>query len=195
MNSIQDLTLQLYNEGVEKGKQEASRILAQASQEKEDILAAARKEADQLVENAQKQALALNKNTKAELQLFARQSVDALKSEIVNLLTDKVLEKTLQVVADDKAFMQKILLTFVQSWASDNELDIQTEDAEALRAYFKANAIDILEGGLTITQVNHLKTNFVLAAKDGSYKIQFGKEEFAEYFKTFLRPELVKMLF
>lgn len=195
MNSIKDLTDQLFQEGVEKGQQEAQSIVDEAGKKKSNIIAAAQKEADQLIEAAQKQAQELEKNTKAELQLFARQSVEALKSEIVNLLTDKVVREAVQKTTDDKAFMQELMLRFVQHWAENGELEIQTSDAKAMTSFFKSKAADLLEKDLSIKQVNNLKTNFILSAKDGSYKIQFGEEEFSNYFKEFLRPQLVEMLF
>jgi V/A-type H+-transporting ATPase subunit E len=195
MNSIKDLTDQLFQEGVEKGRQEAQKLIDEAGNKKSELIAAARQEAAQIIEAANKKAQELDKNTKAELQLFARQSLDALKSEIVNLLTDKVVRDAIQLSSDDKAFMQNLLLSFVKNWAQNGELEIQTEEANALTAFFRAKAADLLEKGLTIKQVNNLNTHFVLTAKDGSYKIQFGEEEFTNYFKEFLRPQLVEMLF
>ena len=46
-----------------------------------------------------------------------------------------------------------------------------------------------------IEQVNGLKTLFSVSPADGSYKVDFGAEEFENYFKSFLRPQLIKMLF
>ena len=49
--------------------------------------------------------------------------------------------------------------------------------------------------GVTIEKVNGIKTLFTISPADGSYKINFGEEEFMNYFKEFLRPQLVEMLF
>ncbi len=195
MNSIKDLTDQLFQEGVEKGRQEAQQLIDEAGKKKSELIAAARQEAAQIIEAANKKAQELDKNTKAELQLFARQSLEALKSEIVNLLTDKVVREAIHKSSDDKAFMQNLLLSFVKNWAENGELEIQTDDAKALTDFFRSKAAELLDKGLTIKQVNNLNTHFVLTAKDGSYKIQFGEEEFINYFKEFLRPQLVEMLF
>jgi V/A-type H+-transporting ATPase subunit E len=43
--------------------------------------------------------------------------------------------------------------------------------------------------------VNGSKTLFSISPADGSYKVNFGEEEFENYFKDFLRPQLVEMLF
>lgn len=88
---IQELTDKIYKEGVEKGNEEAGRIIADANAQKQAILTEAEAEAKRIVAQAEKQAAELKKNTEAELKLFATQSVEALKSEVVNLITGKLL--------------------------------------------------------------------------------------------------------
>lgn len=195
MNTIQDLTDQLYREGVEKGNQEAERIIASAREKEAAILSEARQQADDILSAAKKQAEELDKNTKAELKLFAGQSLEALKSEVVNLLNDKVVSDSVKEATASKDFMPNLLLTFVKNWAGQGDLVIETADAKALTTFFQAKAADVLKQGLEIKQVNGLDTDFVLAPADGSYKIQLGKQDFVEYFKEFLRPKLVEMLF
>ncbi|MBQ7162698.1 MAG: hypothetical protein IJR64_03830 [Bacteroidales bacterium] len=195
MNTIQDLTDQLYREGVEKGNQEAEKIIASAREKEAAILSEARQQADDILSAAKKQAEELDKNTKAELKLFAGQSLEALKSEVVNLLNDKVVSGSVSEATASKDFMPNLLLTFVKNWAAKGELVVETADAKALTAFFQAKAADVLKQGLEIKQVNGLETDFVLAPADGSYKIQLGKQDFVEYFKEFLRPKLVEMLF
>ena len=46
-----------------------------------------------------------------------------------------------------------------------------------------------------IESVNGTKVLFSISPADGSYKVNFGEEEFENYFKEFLRPQLVQMLF
>ena len=77
-NKIQELTDKIYREGVEKGNEEAQKIVENAQKEADSIVAAARKSADELAEN-----------TKSELKLFAGQAVNALKSEIATLILNK----------------------------------------------------------------------------------------------------------
>ena len=94
---IQELTEKIYKEGVEKGNEEAGRIIAEANAQKESILSEAEAEAKRIVAAAEKQASELKKNTEAELKLFASQSVEALKSEVVNLITGKVTSSNVKV--------------------------------------------------------------------------------------------------
>ena len=83
----------------------------------------------------------------------------------------------------------------VEKWAADEAVVISTSEADALKAYFASNAKALLDKGVKIEQVNGNKTLFTISPADGSYKVNFGEEEFENYFKDFLRPQLVEMLF
>ena len=136
---IQELTDKIYKEGVEKGNEEAGRIIAEANAQKDTIL----KDAE----------------------------------------------------AMDPAYMQKVILELVKSWPANEFLTIQASDAEGLKAYFEANAKGLLEKGYKIEKVSGKKASFSIIPADGSYKVTFGEDEFIEFFKEFLRPQLVEMLF
>lgn len=192
---IQELTDKIYQEGVEKGNAQANQILADAKKKAQEIEAEAQKKADQLIADAQKKAEELNKNTISELQLYAGQSVEALKSEVATLITDNLAHSAVEAAMDDKTFMQQVILALVSEWAQKEELVIETEDAAILTDFFKSKAKDLLGKGIEIKQVNGLKTDFAVSPADGSYKITFGEAEFVNYFKEFLRPQLVEMLF
>ena len=64
-----------------------------------------------------------------------------------------------------------------------------------LKALFAKKAKALLDKGVKIEQVNGQATAFTIQPADGSYKVNFGDAEFEEYFKAFLRPQLVEMIF
>lgn len=192
---IQELTDKIYREGVEKGNEEAGRIIADADSQKQVIITEAETEAKRIVAAAEKQAAELKKNTEAELKLFASQSVEALKSEVTNLITGKIASLNVKAVVSDKTFMQKVILDMAKEWANKEVLTIQTVDADALTNYFEANAKDLLNKGIQIEKVSGKEASFTIIPSDGSYKVTFGEDEFVAFFKEFLRPQLVKMLF
>ncbi|WP_446774630.1 hypothetical protein [Macellibacteroides fermentans] len=192
---IQELTDKIYKEGVEKGNEEASRIIAEAVEKQNSILNNAQAEAQQIIAAAEKQASELKKNTEAELKLFAGQYVEALKSEIANLINGKIATSNVAAIVSDKEFMHKIMLEMAKEWVKKEALTIQTEDAESLNKYFEANAKSLLDKGVKIEQVNGKPASFTILPADGSYKVSFGEAEFIAFFKEFLRPALVEMLF
>ncbi len=192
---IQELTDKIYREGVEKGNEEATRIIAEANSKKETIIADAEVEAKRIIAAAEKQAAELKKNTEAELKLFATQSVEALKSEVTNLITGEIASGSVKAAVTDKDFMQKVILAMAQEWAKTGALTVQTADAKELTAYFESNAKELLNKGIKIEKVSGKDTSFTVVPADGSYKVTFGEEEFVTFFKEFLRPQLIEMLF
>lgn len=192
---IHELTEKIYQEGIEKGNKEAARIISEATAKKESILAEAEAEAKRIIANAEKQAQELKKNTDMELKVAAGQVIDSLKKEVTNLLTGAITDANVKPVVTDKSFMQKVILEMAGSWAKNEAFIIQTNSAEELQAYFESNAKELLNKGLKIEKVNGKDTSFTIQPVDGSYKVNFGEEEFTLFFKELLRPMLVEKLF
>lgn len=195
MDKIQELTSKLYAEGVEKGKEEAERIVAQARTQEKEILNAARVKAEELLSSAEKESAELKKNTNAELKLFATQSSEALKTEIINLVTGKLSTTLVKTAMEDKSFAQHIIVELVQNWSKNETLTVGVENPEELKSYITSHVKSLLDKGLKIESVNGIKTGFTLEPEDGSYKVKFGEEEFTNYFKEFLRPQIQQLLF
>ncbi len=194
-NKIQELTDKIYREGVEKGKEEAQRIINQAQEEARKILDEAQKEADSIKMAATKSAEEKAENMKSELKLFAGQAVNALKSEIATLLSDQIVSTNVKAFAENKNFLNAFIVELASKWVANEPIVISTANAMELKNYFMAKAKELLDKGVRIEQVNGVKTLFSISPADGSYKVNFGEEEFINYFKEFLRPQLVEMLF
>lgn len=192
---LQELTDKIYNEGVEKGKIEANEIILQAKTDAEKTITEAKQTAEQILNNAQKEAETLKKNTESELKLFANQCVNALKTEITNLICDKIVRESVKSATSDKEFMQKMISQIVEQWAKEGEVTINTEDADELTAYFSAKAKNLLDEGVKINNVKDIKSDFEIVSSNGGFKITFGDEEFISYFKGFIRQKLIDLLF
>lgn len=194
-NKIQELTDIIYNEGVAKGQAQADQILAQAREQAEKIISEARKQADSIVAAARKESADNAENVQKELRLYAAQAVEALKSEIATVVTDKIVTDSVKgFTADQKAF-NEFMLRIAQEWGKNQQIEIKAQDAEALTRYFTANAKALLDKGVKITQVNGQPAEFSIQPADGSYKVNFGTDEFMNWFKSMLRPQLVETLF
>ena len=194
-NKIQELTDKIYREGVEKGNVEAQKLIANAQEEAKKIIEDAHKEAESIVATAHKSAGELAENTKSELKLFAGQAVNALKSEIATMVTDTIVNADIKAFTADKNYLNAFIVALASKWSANEPIIISTADGEGLKKFFAAQAKDLLDKGVKIEQVNGIKTLFSISPADGSYKVNFGEEEFMNYFKEFLRPQLVEMLF
>lgn len=194
-SKIQELTNKLLNEGVEKGKSEAERIISEANNQSKSIIEAAQKQAEEILAAAKKEQQTLSDNTKSELKMFSGQSVNALKTEIANVLSNNIIKEAVGKVVADKDFLNQFILKLAEKWGSNECIVISTEDAASLKSFFAAKAQELLDKGIAIEEVHGQKALFSIKPQDGSYKVNFGEEEFENYFKSFLRPQLVEMLF
>lgn len=194
-SKIQELTDKIYREGVEKGNEEARRLVKNAQNEALQIVENAKKEADLILTAAKKSSDEMEEHTKSELKLFANQAVNALKSEVANLITDKIVHASVQDMLKDKEVMNAFLLSLASQWSANENIVISSSDAESLKAYFQVKGKELLDKGVAIEQVNGQKALFSISPANGAYKVNFGEEEFENYFKSFLRPQLVEMLF
>lgn len=193
-NRIQELTEKIYNEGVEKGNAEAQRLIVEAQEKAADIVGMAENKAGEIIANAQKRADELLANTCSELKLYGTQAVDALKSEIATLVTDTIVKAAVKETLSGDA-LKSIIVKIAERWNADETLVISTSEADELKKYFATKAKSLLDKGVEIREVNGVKTSFSIAPADGSYKVNFGETEFEAFLKSFLRPQMVELLF
>ena len=193
--NLSELTGKLYAEGVEKGNQEAQRVIDEANKKAGEIIAKAEKEAAETLAKAEKKAQELDAHTKAELKLYTEQALNALKTAIVDLLNGQIVAANVKAATADAKFMQGVIVKMAEAMAKDGNVCIETSDAEALKKYFAANAKGLLDKSVKIEEVKGLKTNFQIVNEKGGYKLAFGDAEFEAFFKAFLRPQLIELLF
>ncbi len=192
-NKIQELTEKIFNEGVEKGRNEAERLVAEANAKAADIVKAAEAQAQEIVAAARKAADELNANTRSELKLYGEQAVGAMKSEIATLVTDTIVKDSLNKAFKDN-LLKEVILKIAERWNADEQLVISTSEAEELKAFFTAKAKGLLDKSVEVKQINGVK-GFSISPADGSYKVNFGEGEFETFLKSFLRPQIVELLF
>jgi V/A-type H+-transporting ATPase subunit E len=193
-NKVQEITDKIYREGVEKGQAEAQKIVDAAEAKKAELLKNAQHEAEKIVADAKKSAEELTKNTQSELQLYAGRALEALKSEITNLVNGSIVDKAVSETVNNE-WLQKLMFALATDWITKENVVIQTADAAALTQYFARQANNLLNKGVQIEQVNGKSAAFAIMPANKGYRVQFGDEEFSAYFKEFLRPKLVEMLF
>ena len=195
-NKIQELTEKLLKDGVEKGNAEAEKIIAQANEKAAQIIADAKAQAEEIEATAKKNTQGMEENMKSEVKMYAMQAINALKSEVADVVGDKIVKEAAADMAGNKDFMNEFMLKLAEKWGAQEDIVvISTADATSLKAVFAKKAKALLDKGVKIEEVNGKKTQFTVAPADGSYKVNFGEAEFVEYFKNFLRPQLVEMIF
>lgn len=191
---LKHITEQVYQEGVLKGEHRAEEIIKAAEDQAKKIVQEAETAAAELRVKTDNELQQKTANAKAELQLYAKRVVEALKAEISQLLSTELSKEAAKETAD-KSGLQGLALRLVEKWVEREELRIDASEALGLKAYFAEKLDEKLQAGIEVNEVNKLPMQFRIGPKDGSYCISFGEEEFEGFFREFLRPELEAMIF
>ena len=197
-SKLQELTEKIYQEGLEKGNDEAKAIVEAAKKEASEIVEAANKEAEQVISKAQKTSAETKKNTETEIKLASKQAVNALKQQLTDVINNQVIGSATGK-AFDADFTKKIVETTLKNWGAKQTADLAVllpkDQEKELSDHFKKSVKDLLDKGLNIDFDADIKAGFQVAPKDGSYKLSFTEEDFSNFFKQYLRPSLIEILF
>lgn len=197
-SKLQELTEKIYQEGLEKGNTEAKAIVEKAQEEAKSIVESAKKEAEKILADAQKKAEETKANSDTEIKLSSKQAINALKQQIVDIINNKVVGETVAQTFD-KDFTKNIVEITLKNWASEQSSDLivllPADKEKELNDYFKKSVKNVLDKGLEIKFDSSIKAGFQISPKDGSYKVSFTDEDFAGFFRQYLRPKLVDQLF
>lgn len=194
-SKLQELTEKIYSEGVERGKQQASEIVAKAEEEARSIVEKAKSDAEAIMADARKRASEMDTNTRSELKLFTQQAVNGLKTDITNLITSKITENAVKSATSDAVFMQGIIRMIAETWVKDGSVTIETDKADELTRFFQANAAELLNSGVKVVSSKDGSTSFTISPEKGGFKVTIGDDELIAYFKEFVRPKLIELLF
>lgn len=199
-SKLQELTSRIYNEGIEKANKEASSIIENAEKEAEKILENAKKEAEKLQEKAKHETEELRKNVANEVKMSARQSISAIKQQITEMVTTRLVAEPVKESFKDKDFVKKIIETVISKWDPksgniDLALVLPKEDAQKLGSYFEAKTHETLKGKLKVEFDDKMSGGFRIGPGDKSYVLSFTDEDFENFFKNYLRPRTTKLLY
>ena len=199
-NKLQELTQKLYNDGLEKGRSEADRLVAEAKEQAAKILADARAEADAIAKAAELRAEDVAKNAMTEITLAGRQAVSKIKTELAEAVIMKSTGAAVKAATMDAAFVSDMLLAVAKNWnAQAGDISLKALLPEAKRAEFDAavaaKSQELLKAGVEVGYSNEVKNGFKVGEKDGGYYISFTDESFDALLKEYLREKVANMLY
>ncbi len=200
-NKLQELTRKLYDEGLEKGRAEAERLVADAKTRAAKIEADARAQAENVLRQAQAKAEDVEKNTLTEIALAGKQAVARIKSEIAGMIVAKSIDAGVKEAAIDPAFIKEMLLAVAKNWngADAGKVELQALLPESERAkldeVFEKVAKELLAAGIEVGYSKEVRTGFKVGAKDGGYYISFSDADIEALLGEYLREKVSRMLF
>ncbi len=197
---LQELTDKLYNKGLEKGRSEADRLVAEAREEAAKILADAKAEAEVIAKAAEARAEDIAKNAMTEITLAGRQAVSKIKAELAEAIILKTTGEAVKAASVDATFVKDMLLAVANNWSSSTAdvslkaLLPEEKRAELDAAMAKASA-ELLKAGIEVGYSKDVKSGFKVGEKSGGYYISFTDESFDALFKEYLREKVSNMLY
>ena len=200
-NKLQELTQKLYTIGVEKAKNEADIIIAEAQKKAVQIIQNAEAEAETIIGNAKNESAELKKKTESELKLSSKQVIATIKNQITNLVVQDLLAKDIDKSLTDTDFIRTMIELMVKKWQPDDaqSIDLQIilpqEKKDNFNKYIKEKINQLLAKGLIVNFEDSFKSGFKIAPKDNSYIINFAQEDFDNFFKTYLRAQTANLLY
>jgi len=196
-DQLQEMLNKIYEEGVNKAKEEAGKILDSANKEAEQTKTDAKLEAEKIVKEAQRKAADLEKKINSDLKMASQQAISALKNKIVNTLINKSIDKPSADSLQDTAFLKQVIIEVLGKWSPNSSMNLTVPEnkRKELESFFSSSAKEIFSGELNIEYSPELKLGISIAPVDGTYKISFTDEDFANFFKSYLRPKAVEILF
>ena len=198
-SKIQQLTEAIYNEGVQKARDEAEAILKEAREKAASIEKDAQKAADQLLNEARQKSQELKRHVDSEMKMTLNQAVSAMKQEITSLITMKVVQPSVKEVFSDKDYLKTLITEVVKGWMKKESFDLNVilpdADKTQLEKYFKNNLAEELNKGMSVSFAQNMKSGFRIGPADGSYIISFTDDDFINFLKGYLRPKTSQLLF
>ncbi len=196
---LQELTEKIYSEGVEKAKVEAENIVKEAKEKAEKELNDAQNEAKKIIEDANKKSDEIKRNGESEMKLAAKQALSEVKQKITDIITTGVISENAKAAMDDKEFVKGLIESSIKSLSSEGATDLEVilpdDKKSELAEYLKSNAGKLLKGELVVSLNNEMANGFKIGPADGSYKMSFTDDDFANFFKRYLRPKTITLLF
>lgn len=198
-NKLDILTKKLYDEGIDKARQDADGILAKAREEADRIVAAAESKAREIVANGELEVENLKKKAESEMTLSARQAVTALKQAITNLISGTVASEIAGKGFEDREFIEQLLVEIVKKWdvsagSLNLELLLSAGEKKQFEAFVAKKYKELLDKGLEI-KVGNMKEGFLIQPKDGGYQIAFSEELFEAFFDQYLKGFTKSLLY
>ncbi len=194
-NKLQELTQKIYSEGIEKAKTDAVSIIEEAQKTADDIIRKAQQDAADLVKKAHDNATEVKRNAESEIRMASKQAANKLRQQIVEMITLKAIDAPVKDTLKDKKFVGTLIQKVIDNLGTSGTLVLPKADEDTIADYFNDQTVAELKKSLQIDYDRNMKAGFKISPKDGNYTISFTDEDFANYFKGFMRPRTIQLLF
>ena len=196
---LQELTDKLYQQGLEKGRNEADSLVAEAKLKAQKIVAEAEEKAAAIIAAAEDKASDAHKNAMTEISLAGKQAVANIKAEIENLIVAKTTSQGVKAANVDVDFIKDMLLAVAKNWNNGDKVELSAMLPEAKKAEldkaFAAATKALLAEGIEVGFSADVKSGFKVGEKNGGYYISFSDESLEALLGGYLREKVAQLIF
>lgn len=198
MDKLQELTQKLYQEGLQKGKEEGEAILAKARAEAEQIVKKAQEEAAAIKAKAEKEAADYKVKVEGDVKMASTQTVQATRAAVENLIVAKAVEPVKGALSSED-FLKEIITAVAQKFSAQESADLSLVLPEKLQKqlepFVKGELSKAIGKGVEASFSKKMEGGFKIGPKDGSYFISLTDEAFQALIGEYLRPVTKRILF
>ena len=198
MDKLQELTQKLYQEGLQKGKEEGEAILAKAKAEADEIVKKAQEEAAAIKARAEKDAADYKVKVEGDVKMASTQTVQATRAAVENLIVAKAVEPVKGALSSED-FLKEIITAVAQKFSAQESADLSLVLPEKLQKqlepFVKGELSKAIGKGVEASFSKKMEGGFKIGPKDGSYFISLTDEAFQALIGEYLRPVTKKILF
>lgn len=192
------LTEKIYEEGIDKAKQESAAILTKARAEAESMLKEARKEKESILQQAASEAESNRRKVEAEIKLAAVKAGNQLRADIENLLASESVVKPLTKGLSDPQVLRDVLVACVESLrkseGGDWKIELTAAAQKQVASWMSDSRHQALMGGLEIATDSNRENGFRVVNKNEGYALAFDAAAFEHFLSRYLKPETLQLL-
>lgn len=214
-SGVEVLIERLREEGVNKGRQEAERIVRDAEHRAEWLVSQAQEEADRLLAAARAKSERLERSTQEALQVAARDAVLNLKTQLSAQFAAQV-RRLVSHQLSNEALLEKLILELMARVREDLRLDESKKIAvvlprdvvgiEELRRrpeqlkegtlshFVLSVAKDMLRDGVSFIFDDEVKSGLMLRLGEGEVEIDLSDQAVAALLMAHLQPRFRALL-
>lgn len=212
---VEDLISRLRDEGVEKGRSEADKILAKAKKEADAILVKARKEADAYYSKRQEEMESYEQALEEDLRNVFRDNLLKMQENLVTQFTQKIQRLISEATAEED-ILERMILEIVgkerKSGKVDDAKNIEVLLPETVMGvdYLRQNPERVKEGrlskfvmektaellrdGVSISTANDIKGGIKVLLKDEKVTIDISEKALGDMVMKHLQPRFRAIL-
>jgi len=193
---LKGLIEKIHEEGVKAAEEKSDQIQSEAEKKSRAIVENAEKKARKIVEDARHEVDRIQKSGEMSLKQAGRNTVIALKKEILSILDKLILSETRKKLTPEA--VSKAISALVRNYKGNADADIMTslskDDLKNLEEGFFRRLEEETGKGITLKVGDDITAGFTISYDKGRSHYDFTDEALAEYIGAYLRPRLRDLL-